>query len=222
MANTRGRKLLLVLLLAADVVVAGVFAANILIIHAAKGKTYSDVRQIPRRRVGLVLGCPQRVSDGQLNLFFLARVTAAAELFRQGKVDYLLASGDGAANGDDDADDLKSALINQGVPADKIYVDDAGFRTLDSIVRAKAVYGLAKVTVVSQQFQGERAIFIAGHWKLDAIGFNAPEVNSFQTDLREQLARVKAILDIYLLRTQPRLLGTKTMSNGSLSVLHSD
>jgi SanA protein len=207
MVNIRRRKLIGFGLVVVDIVVAGAFAANLVIARAAKGKTYSDIGLIPHRRAGLVLGCPKRVSDGRPNLFFLARVEAAAELYRQGKVDYLLASGDKSIPDDDEPADLKSALISRGVPAEKIFMDYAGFRTLDSVVRAKEVFGQTEITIISQEFQNQRAIFIANHSRLDAIGFNAPEVFSPRTVVRESLARVKALLDVYLLRVQPRFPG---------------
>jgi len=207
MVNIRGRKLIEFGFVAMDIVVASAFAANIVIAVAAKGKTYSDAELIPHRRVGLVLGCPKRVSDGRLNLFFLGRVKAATELYQQGKVDFLLASGDNSTPDDNEPADLKSALISQGVPAEKIYVDYAGFRTLDSVVRAKEVFGQTEITIISQEFQDQRAIFIANHSRLDAIGFNAPEVFSGRTVVRESLARVKAVLDVYLFRMQPRFIG---------------
>ena len=189
------QKLIKLGLIATAIVLAGAFAANVMIVRAAADKTYSAVRMIPHRRVGLVLGCQKRLSDGSLNRFFQTRIAAAVNLYRHGKVDYLLASGD--------ATDLKNALIDQGVPAERIYLDYAGFRTLDSVIRAKEVFGLTEVTIISQEFQTQRAIFIANHWKLDAIGFNAPEVFSLTIPFRERFARVRAVLDIYLFRTQP-------------------
>jgi SanA protein len=194
-------------LVAVALFIAGAFAANMMIVRAATDKTYSDVRTIPHRRVGLVLGCQMRLSDGRLNHFFQARITAAVNLYRYGKVDYLLASGD--------TTDLKDALIGQGVPAERIYLDYAGFRTLDSVVRAKEVFGQTEVTIISQEFQAQRAIFIANNWRLDAIGFNAPEVVSLETSLREHFARVRAVIDIYLFRMQPRFLGERVTIGGA-------
>jgi SanA protein len=192
------------LALAATVIsVAGVLAANMMIVRAARDKTYSAVETVAHRRVGLVLGCQKRLSDGSLNRFFQTRIAAAVNLYRHGKVDYLIVSGD--------ATSLKNALIDQGVPAERIYLDYAGFRTLDSVVRAKEVFGLTEVTIISQEFQTQRAIFIANHWKLDAIGFNAPEVFSLITPFREHFARLRAVLDIYLFRTQPRSLRQKVV-----------
>lgn len=207
MVHVSRRNVLIFGLVVADFVIAGAFAANLAINRAAKNKTYSDIGRIPHRRVGLVLGCPERLSDGRFNLFFQARVRAAAELYRQGKVDYLLASGDKSTPGDDEPADLKRELVRQGVPGEKIYLDYAGFSTLDSVFRAKDLFDGNEITIISQEFQNQRAIFIANHAGLDAIGFNADDVFSVRNVLRESLARVKAGLDVYVFRKRWRPLG---------------
>jgi SanA protein len=204
------RRLVKLLLLCLAISTLGILVANRTIRRAARGRTYSDVHAIPHRTVGLVLGCQKYLADNRLNLFFQNRVAAAAELYREGKVDYLLVSGDNHTRGYDEPTDMKNALIEQGVPAEKIYLDYAGFRTLDSVVRAREVFGLTEVTIISQSFHAQRAIFIANHRGLDAIAFNAPDVNaydSFGTRVREHFARLKAVLDIYVLRKQPHFLG---------------
>jgi SanA protein len=211
------RKLLKLAVAAGVVSAVGIFAANRAVTKAANGKTYSDPAAIPHRHVGLVLGCQKYLSGNRPNLFFQNRIAAAVELYRGGKVDYLLVSGDNHTRGYDETTDLRNALLEQGVPAEKIYADYAGFRTLDSVVRAKEVFGQSEVTVISQQFHNQRAIFIASHRGLDAIGFNAPDVDaykSFGTRLREQFARVKAVLDIYVLKKQPHFLGEKVALGG--------
>jgi SanA protein len=178
----------------------------------ARGRTYGNLASVPHRRVGLVLGCSKQLSYGRRNLFFETRIRAAAELFRAGKVDYLIVSGDNHAREYDESSDMKDSLIRQGVPAARIYCDYAGFRTLDSVVRAREVFGQTEITIISQEFHNRRAIFIARHRGVDAIGFNAPEVdayNSFRTRCREQAARVGTLLDVLVLRTQPRFLGPK-------------
>ncbi len=102
--------------------------------------------------------------------------------------------------------------MQAGIPANRVYCDCAGFRTLDSIVRARDVFGLKQITVVSQEFHNQRAIFLSSHEDLDAIGYNARDVDlgdASGAHKREKLAKVKAALDIYLLRTKPRFLGPK-------------
>lgn len=188
---------------------ASILASRIVIARAAQGKTYSAVDLIPHRHVGLLLGCPKRAGHG---LFFRNRIDAAAELFAHGKVDTLIVSGDNHAHGYNEPEDMKNALLAKGIPADRIYPDYAGFRTLDSVVRAKEIFGQDSIIVISQRFHNQRAIFLAGHHGIDAIGFNAPDVElryGYKTVCREQLAKVKAILDIYVLRKQPHFLGQK-------------
>ena len=201
-----------VLAVAAVVLVLATMGATMLIGRASQGRTYSDVWLIPHRRVGLVLGCSKRLPDGRLNLFFQKRMEAAAELYRTGKVDYLLVSGDNHIRTYDEATDMKDSLVRAGVPPEKIYCDYAGFRTLDSVVRAKDVFGQTEITVISQDFHNRRAIFIAAHRGLDAIGFDAAEVdayNSFKTRCREQLAKLATVVDVFVLQRQPRFLGPK-------------
>jgi SanA protein len=191
---------------------AALIAGRIVIAYASKGMTYSDVSLIPHRRVGLILGCPKRTFGGWSNPYFENRIAAAAELYYHRKIDYFVVSGDNHVQSYDEPTDMKNALIDKGVPADRVYLDDAGFRTLDSVVRVKEIFGQARVTIISQKFQNQRAIFLADHHGIDAIGFNAPEVAlrySLKTMSREQFAKVKAVLDVYLLHKQPHFLGQR-------------
>ncbi|WP_239027031.1 SanA/YdcF family protein [Geomonas oryzisoli] len=179
---------------------------------ATAGLTYDSIEKIPHRRVGLLLGCSRMLSGGRANLFFAHRVEAAAELFRARKVDYLLVSGDNRRKEYNEAGDMREALIKAGVPAERIYCDYAGLRTLDSVIRAREVFCQDEITVISQRFHNERAIFIGMHNGIDAIGYNAADVdayNSFRTRCREQLARVRTVLDVCLLSTAPRFGGEK-------------
>jgi SanA protein len=186
--------------------------ARIMISGTSRGRTYSDVSLIPHRRVGVVLGCPKRVYGGWSNPFFENRIEAAAELYHGGKVDFLIVSGDNHVQGYDEPTDMKNALIAKAVPRDRIYLDYAGFRTLDSVVRAKEIFDQDNITIISQNFQNQRAIFLAHHHGIDAIGFDAPDVATryaLKTLAREQFAKVKAVLDVYVSHQQPHLLGQK-------------
>ena len=206
------RKLLFAFCVLLAFFVVPLLAARVVIALAARGKTYSDVSLVPYRRVGLVLGCPKHLYGGWSNPFFESRIAAAVELYRHRKLNYLVVSGDNHLQGYDEPTDMKNALIDQGVPSDRIYLDYAGFRTLDSVVRVKEIFSQEKVTIISQKFHNERAIFLATHHGLDAIGFNAPEVSlryGLKTELREQFAKVKAVLDVYLFHKQPHFLGEK-------------
>jgi len=206
------RSLKMIFAMAVIVGLAVFTGAGALIQAAAKGRTYSDVSTIPFRRVGLVLGCSQRLSDGRANLFFAHRVSAAVQLFKAHKVDYVIVSGDNHVVGYDEPTDMKKALVRAGIPAERVYCDFAGFRTFDSIIRVKEVFGQKRITIISQEFHNQRAIYIAEAHGVDALGFNAEDVdsfNSFRTRLRERIARVKTVLDVCLLRTHPKFLGPK-------------
>ena len=137
--------------------------ATVFVQRAARDRTYSDMTAIPPRHVGLVLGCSKLLGDGRPNAFFNNRIQAAARLLLARKVDYLIVSGDNHVNGYDEPGDMKAALIEAGARPERIYCDYAGFRTLDSIVRVKEIFGQTSFTVVSQEFHNQRAIFIAQH-----------------------------------------------------------
>lgn len=107
---------------------------------------------------------------------------------------------------------MQAALLERGVPESAITLDYAGFRTLDSVVRSKAVFGQQKITIISQKFHNQRALFIANRRGVTAVGYNAKDVSfrlGIKIRLREYLARCKAILDIIILNKQPKFLGEK-------------
>ena len=210
--NQIKRKLIRLAALCFGVCGISIIGSRLLICASAEGRTFSDMSLIPYRRVGVVLGCSRHLSDGRQNLFFSYRVSAAAQLFKAGKIDYVIVSGDNHVAGYDEPTDMKQALVSAGIPSRKVYCDYAGFRTLDSVVRSRDVFDQTNITFVSQEFHNQRAIFIARHEGIDAVGFNAREVdsyNSFRTRLREQFARVKTVLDVYLLRARPKFGGPK-------------
>jgi SanA protein len=175
------------------------------------GALVHDVpEKLPAKKVGLVLGCSPRLGNGSLNWFFSNRMDAAAQLFLSGKVEYLLVSGDNRRRTYDEPTEMKKALIARGVPAEKIVCDYAGLTTLDSMVRAKAVFGQESVIVVSQRFHNERAIYLAQAFGVDAVGYNASDVPMAaapRTYLREILSRQRAWLDANIFRRKPRHLG---------------
>ena len=180
------------------------------ILHVSEGRTYSDVQALPTNRVGVVLGCSRELANGRSNLFFKYRMQAAVEAFRHGRVEYIIVSGDNHTRSYDEPSEMKAVLVERGVPKERIYCDYAGFRTLDSVVRAKEVFQESSITIISQEFHNQRAIFIGSKRGLDVIGYNARDVRSrsgLRTRCREQLARVKAVIDIVVLRKRPRFLG---------------
>ena len=185
----------------------------------ARHYTYDDVDAVPYNRVALVLGTSKYLIGGSPNHYFKYRIKAAAELYNNGKVDYILVSGDNATVQYNEPRQMRRALIQAGIPASAIYSDYAGFRTLDSIVRAKEVFGQARFTVVSQAFHNERAIFIARHFGIEAVGFNALDPSAYQgikTRVREVFARLMGLLDLYVLDKGPKFLGEPIVIGGPI------
>lgn len=149
--------------------------------------------------------------NGSPNPYYVHRINATVALYNAKKIDFILVSGDNGSKYYNEPDTFKRALVKEGIPADKIFLDYAGFRTLDSMVRAHLVFGLDRVTVISQQFHNERAIYLAEKKGLKAIGFNAIDLEGkagLKVQTREYLARVKVFVDL-LLNTEPKFYGDK-------------
>lgn len=179
--------------------------------RAGKGILFDDVNDVPEKRAGLVFGCSKKLGERD-NLYFKYRIQAAAELWHAGKVEFLIVSGDNREKYYNEPVDMRNALIEAGVPKDKIVYDFAGLRTLDSVVRAKKIFGLDELVLVSQKFQNERAAYIAKAHGMDVVGYNARDVEGYaarKTEDREVLARVKMWLDVNITNKQPRHLGDK-------------
>lgn len=203
--------ILLVAVILVFILAGVILAANYAVEYNARGKTFDTDTEIKKNRVGLVLGTSKRVATGQLNLYFLYRVEAAVKLYNAGKIQFILVSGDNSQKEYNEPMDLKRALIKAGIPSEHIFLDYAGFRTLDSIVRAKKIFNQTSITIISQKFHNERAIYIAEKNGMDAVGFNARAVEgrvAARTNSREYLARVKLFIDL-LFNVEPKFLGEK-------------
>jgi SanA protein len=177
---------------------------------SADGRVFMDVADVPECEVALVLGCARLLPNGRRNLYFKHRMAAVVKLWESGRVKHILVSGDNSRKDYDEPTDMKEALIEAGLPEDRIHCDYAGFRTLDSVVRAKDVFLLDRFVVVSQEFHVERALYIAKELGIEAFGFPARDVGGkagMRTKTREDLARVKAVLDMKVLNTQPKFRG---------------
>lgn len=190
--------------------------AAILLIHTyiskvAKEQSYSELSEVPAKRTALVLGTSKYLTNGRINLYYKYRIDAVVALYKQGKVKFILISGDNGTRQYNEPISMKNDLIAAGIPEEVIFLDYAGFRTLDSIVRCLKVFGQKDVIIVSQQFHNERALYLANHFGLNAIAFNAKDVSTqygFKTQVRERLARVKMMIDL-VIGKQPKFLGEK-------------
>jgi SanA protein len=183
---------------------------NSWIVRTADSRVYANFDALPENEVGLVLGAARLTGNGSLNPHFEKRIQAAAVLYRAGKVEHLLLSGDNHIKTYDEPTDMKNALLSLGVPESAMTLDYAGFRTFDSVVRARKVFGQQKLTLITDDFHAYRAVFLCEHNGIDAVAYCSDRVSlrwSARSRVRELLARAKAALDVYVLPTHPRFLG---------------
>ena len=180
---------------------------------SAAGSVYDNEDDVPYNDVALLLGTAPVTPYGMHNYYFDYRIEAAVKLYNAGKVSHFIVSGDNSRKGYDEPQWMRDSLVAHGVPAEIIHYDYARFRTLDSVVRAKEVFGQNSITIVSQKFHNERAVCLAEYYGINAVGYNAQDVEWWPKKLeiaivRESLARVKMYLDL-LLGKRPKFLGEK-------------
>lgn len=191
-----------------------IFVSNQYVEKSTEDFLFEKAADVPEVDVALVLGTSAKNSWGSTNIFFKNRMDAAAFLYKSGKVKHLLLSGDNHTRSYNEPEAMRKALMARGVPAHAITLDFAGFRTFDSVIRAERVFGQKKFVVVSQPFHNARAVFIARRKGIEAWGYNARRVSrriSPKTYVREYFARVKAVLDVHILGTEPKFLGKKEL-----------
>ena len=189
-----------------------VLATNLWVVRSTKSLVLTDYKLLPDSGVALVLGTSHRLVNGSPNPFFHNRMATAAELYKEGKIVHFIVSGDNRTKYYNEPIEMQKALIKLGVPAEAITLDYAGLRTLDSIVRCKEIFGQTNITIITQPFHSYRALFISRYFHVDAVALVANEPNqedALRVYGREDLARTKAILDLYILGTSPRHLGDK-------------
>ncbi len=185
------------------------FGSNYYIISSTENQIINDLNKVPQKKIAIVLGAAKKLSNGINNPYFLNRINAAADLFNAGKVSHVLVSGDNHSEKYNESEDMKIALMDLGVPDSCITMDFAGFRTFDSMVRAKEIFGVTDCIIVSQAFHLQRALFIANSIKINAVGYPASGVGYTGLNIREFGAKFKAALDCYILPTHPKYLGKK-------------
>ena len=196
---------------------AGLISIDIYISEQAASLLYTDIRQIPPKNTALLLGTSKYIAKGKQNYFYIYRIRAAVALWKSGKVKAIVVSGDNGTKYYDETTTMYKDLVKAGVPAKYITKDYAGFRTLDSVVRAEAIFDLKDYIIISQKFHLERALFIAKAKGQKAIGFVAKDIPgtaaAYRMKAREYLARAKAFLDVYILHTEPKFYGKKVKVN---------
>lgn len=205
------KKISLIFLLFLGIIGVFIFWCNFKIDSETEDSVSADLSKLPSEKVGLLLGTSKTLSNGEPNAYFFNRITAATELFNAGKIKNIIVSGDNSRENYNEPEDMKLELIKAGIPEENIFEDFAGFRTLDSVIRAKEIFGQQSFIIISQRFHNERAVFLAKRNGIDAFGYNAKDVNKnagFKTNIREKFARVKVFWD-FILNVEPKFGGKK-------------
>ena len=181
------------------------------VIASCDDKCKDSPDELPFCEYALVPGTSKTVYGGDENFYYTARVESVAKLYAAGKVRYIIVSGDNSRKTYDETSDMKNDLISLGVPESAILCDFAGFRTLDSIYRAKNLFHCSELVIVTQRYHCARAIYLAEKIGINAMGLAAPEPDPIRFDWlikrnhsREYLARIKAWLDVNIINSQPK------------------
>ncbi len=191
--------------------VAALFFIDRWVSYQAKDQLYTQQSEVEQFDVAVVLGTSKYLGK-VLNEYYIHRINAAISLYKNQNIENFLLSGDNAHRSYNEPWTMKRDLLKAGIPDEKIYLDYAGFRTLDSIVRAKEIFGTDNFLIISQKFHCERALFIANSHDINAKCFAVPDPSGhsgLKVRVREVFARAKAVLDLYITHAQPKFLGPK-------------
>ncbi len=194
--------------------IAGVAIIDQWVWWSTRDQMYSRVEDVPHHKVGILLGTSRYfMPEHTLNLFYVYRIKAAVALFNAGRIDYILVSGDNRKKAYNEPRMMLSDLLKCGIPRERIVLDYAGFRTYDSMLRCRDVFGEKEVVVISQPFHNARALFIANRCGMSAVAFNAHDVQAakrVKNFFREKGARVKMLLDL-MFGKEPAIGGTRVV-----------
>ena len=198
------KKLLWITCIISFVCIVLMLICNQIVVNNAKGKVFSDIDSIKYNKVGLLLGTTPQARIGRItNYFFIYRIDAAEELYKAGKIEQILISGDeNSLDGINEPECMRDSLVARGIPSSAIFLDGKGYRTINSIINANKVFGLKSFTIISQEFHNERAIYQAEHLGLDVENLQAYNAKmpksrrAFLTTIREYFARVKMFIDL--------------------------
>lgn len=182
-----------------------VLITNVWVVYSTSDLIY-QLENVPKNEVALVLGTSKRTTSGNPNRFFVERMNTAAQLYKQQSISKLLVSGDNGTKYYNEPRDMYKALDELNIPHEAMTLDFAGFRTLDSVVRAKEVFGNNSITIVTQEFHCYRSLFIANYYNIDAVAVSADDGGPIGNSLalREVLARTFAVLDLYVFKSEPK------------------
>lgn len=213
--NFNIRRTALIGLILVGVLAVLVITINLVVFYSGQANLYKDPNDLPATKVGLLLGAKVH-RDGRLSQMMQDRADTALSAYENGKIEKILMSGDHGTSGYDEVNTVKNYLLDKGVRAEDLFLDHAGFDTYDSVYRAKAIFGVSEMTIVTQKFHLPRAVYIANSLNIKAHGLIADKrdyAGMFWNESREVMARSKAFLDITT-GAKPKFLGEPISIDG--------
>lgn len=187
------------------------FGLNFYVKTVTRSRSYSDPSRIPAQGVAIVLGAG--IYNGQPSPMLADRISAAVELYKLGRVQKLLMSGDNSSEDYDEVTTMQRYAIKLGVPQKDITLDHAGFKTYESCYRAHVIFGIKQAVVVTQNFHLPRAVYLCNHLDIDTTGLGTPDWQSYRNDtiirytFREYISTIKALWQVHITRPKPTYLG---------------
>lgn len=178
-------------------------------LYVSTGDRLRTTADAPRTEVAVVFGAG--LWNGEPSPYLANRLKAAAELYREGRVEVVLVTGDNSRKDYDEPDAMRTYLKKHGVPEGRIVSDYAGFDTWDSCVRAKKIFGVDRAVLISQGFHIRRAVALCEAAGVDSYGIGVDakhDVTWYYGGTREIFAAGKAALDA-VFHPDPRFLGPK-------------
>lgn len=193
------------------VVLAGlaVLVPNLIVTRSAAEHIVAAPAEAPQAQVAIVLGA-KVYDDGTPAPMLTDRLETGIALYKLGKVDKLLLSGDHGQTDYDEVNTMLDYVLVRGIPDEDVFTDHAGFSTYDTMYRARDVFKVTKAVVVTQGFHLARAVYTARTLGLEATGVAAdiqPYANERRFAMRDWLARVKAVIQLHITHPRPRYLG---------------
>jgi vancomycin permeability regulator SanA len=173
---------------------------------------YTNPTEVPAQRVAIVLGAGV-YPDGTPSPMLSDRITAAVELYKLGRVQKLLMTGDNSSDDYDEVTVMQRYATERGVPVEDVTLDYAGFSTYESCDRAKEIFGVEQAVLVTQSFHLPRAVYTCRQLGVDAITLGTPDWESYRPqtimyyNLREVISTLKALWEVHVTRPLPTFLG---------------
>jgi SanA protein len=182
---------------------------NLVITRSAADDIVRDPREAPSAKVAIVLGAAV-YENAVLSAMLADRLATGVELYKSGRVEKLLLSGDHGQTSYDEVNAMLRYCLDNGVPEEDVFTDHAGFDTYDTMYRARDVFQVTDALIVTQEFHLPRAVYTARRLGLRATGVVAdlrPYGGEWRSELREWPARANAFFQLHVTKPKPRYLG---------------